>query len=655
VRRHCFASARRAAAVALVLIATAGVAACSKDPGPLPTLRAFLAGWASGDLIGVGIESPFGADLTPTDVTAHIKTLAGDLDPSRVQAQPAADPVVNNGNASVPVNVAWTVVDGLVWPYQTTVQLHEVGNAWRVVFSPATVHPKLTAGEHFAVAPVAGERGTISDGVGQAIVVPRPVVTVGVEPQLVTDLPALVAALDAAFKSIHVDVDLSGLPGQLAAASPGAFVPVVTLRQDAYDQIRDRIHDLPGTVFRDGVLPLAPTRAFGRALLGTVGEVTKEQLDARPGHYLVGELVGQSGLEKTYDDLLRATPGVDITLAADSNPTSGSTSTPVPEVLFHADPKVGAELRTTLDQRVQSAADAALAGQPHKASVVAIRVSDGAILAVANGPDGGDLNLAFTASVPSGSTFKMVAALGVLETGKVTPDTVVDCPQVFTVDGRSFTNEGGYQLGPVPLHVAFAKSCNTAFASLAPDLGVDGLRRAATSLGIGTTWNLGTEVFTGSVGANESAVDAAAAAFGQGTTLVSPVSLAAAAAAVARGSWRAPHLFAQLPAGAPAPKPGTAGDAPADGAALPAGPVAALQGMMREVVTSGTGTGLVGVPGPTVQAKTGTAEYDNNPADTHAWVIGWQGDIAFAVFVDDGGDSGATAVPIAATFLRALA
>ena len=83
--------------------------------------------------------------------------------------------------------------------------------------------------------------------------------------------------------------------------------------------------------------------------------------------------------------------------------------------------------------------------------------------------------------------------------------------------------------------------------------------------------------------------------------------------------------------------------------------VAALRTMMREVVTRGTATALDDVPGGVVYAKTGTAEFDNNPAHTHAWVIGWQRDVAFAVFVENGGSSSATAVPIAELFLRGLA
>jgi cell division protein FtsI/penicillin-binding protein 2 len=240
----------------------------------------------------------------------------------------------------------------------------------------------------------------------------------------------------------------------------------------------------------------------------------------------------------------------------------------------------------------------------------------------------------------------VITALGVLDNGSVTPATPVNCPQTYTVAGRPFKNSNNFSLGTVPFHVDFAKSCNTAFASLAPKLGADGLAKAAASVGIGVPWQLGADVYTGQVGKDQSPVDAAAAAFGQGTTQVSPLALAGAVAAVAHGSWQQPKLFAEAP-------PGTT-LTPAASTTLKPTSVAALRSMMREVVTSGTGTGLKGVSGGAVYAKTGTAEFDNNPAHTHAWVTGWQGDIAFAVFVENGGSSTATAVPIAAAFLNRL-
>jgi cell division protein FtsI/penicillin-binding protein 2 len=534
----------------------------------------------------------------------------------------------------------------VTWHYQSTVELSKDGDAWRVVWSPATVNVNLHAGDVLDARRVGGERGQILDGSGEAIVKARPVVIVGLEPRRVTNEASLLRELGDAFASVGVTGVLDDVHQRLADAKSDAFVEIVTLRREAYDKIRARIHDLPGTVFRDDTQQLAPSRVFARALLGTVGEVQKEQMDKHPGKYLVGDLVGQSGLQEEYDDLLRGTSGVRVML---THPNGEGEA----KELFHSDAKAGGSVRTTLDPRTQGAADAALADERLKTAIVAVRVSDGAMLAVANGPDGGGVNLALTAAVPPGSTFKMVTALGLLDNGSVSLDGPVDCPKTFTVSGRSFKNDHDFVLGRVPFRTDFSRSCNTAFASLAPKLGADGLTKAAASVGIGTTWNLGTEVFTGSVPPNASPVDAAAAAFGQGKTQVSPACLAGAAAAVARGSWKQPNLFTQMPAGGPAPGP-AAGPATPDGTKLNAKSVAALRTMMREVVTQGTATALSDTPGGPVYAKTGTAEFDNNPDHTHAWVIGWQGDVAFAVFVERGGSSSATAVPIAEAFLRGL-
>jgi cell division protein FtsI/penicillin-binding protein 2 len=642
---------RSAAAVMTLLLLGVGLAACSKDSAVTDAAQAFLNGWKSGDLDGVALQGSNGAALAGADVTRQIADLSGDLVPGKADFAVTGDPEVSDGNGAVTVDVRWTLADGLVWPYQTTVRLKQAGDAWQVVFTPATVHPRLREGQHLRSELLPADRGTILDGAGEALVKARPVVTVGIEPQRVTNQTGLINALDAAFKSVQVPVDLSGLPARIAAARPDAFVDVITLRREVYDQIRSQIRDLPGTVFQEGTLQLAPTRSFARALIGTVGDVTKEQIDQNPGKYLAGEQIGQSGLQEQYDDLLRGVPGVQVVIP---QPRRDDGTGDADLIVFRTEAKAGGSLRTTLDQRLQNAADAALVGFPQNSAMVAVRVSDGALVAVANGPDGGAQNLAFTASVPPGSTFKVITALGLLDSGQVTPDSIVDCPPTFTVDGRSFQNSHGFSLGSVPFRVDFARSCNTAFASLAPRLGADGLRKAATSVGIGTTWNLGADVFTGKVPANASNVEAAAAAFGQGQTLVSPVCLGGAVAAIARGSWQQPKLFTESPPNAVKAVPGASGDAPADGTKLKAESVAALTTMMREAVASGTAGALSTVPGAPVQAKTGTAEFSANPDETHSWVVGWQGDIAFAVFVENGGESGQSAIPIAERFLRAI-
>ena len=68
--------------------------------------------------------------------------------------------------------------------------------------------------------------------------------------------------------------------------------------------------------------------------------------------------------------------------------------------------------------------------------------------------------------------------------------------------------------------------------------------------------------------------------------------------------------------------------------------------MLRGVVTSGSGRGLLDVPGPPVIAKTGTAEFERDGKTlTHAWMVAAQGDLAVAVFVDEGASGSGTAGP----------
>jgi cell division protein FtsI/penicillin-binding protein 2 len=122
--------------------------------------------------------------------------------------------------------------------------------------------------------------------------------------------------------------------------------------------------------------------------------------------------------------------------------------------------------------------------------------------------------------------------------------------------------------------------------------------------------------------------------------VVSPLALAAVAAAVDTGSLHEPRLVAGVPDDTTPPQP------------LDPTVDAALQTMMAAVVTSGTAAGAGLTPG--THGKTGTAEFGAaNPPQTHAWFIGYHGNLAFAVIVVGGGVGGAVAAPIAAKFLNA--
>ncbi|MCM0674057.1 penicillin-binding transpeptidase domain-containing protein [Micromonospora phytophila] len=643
-RRHRL--RRPLALLAATALVAGALTACSDDDGPERSVDAFLTGWRSGDLQAVGFVDPTGAKVPAADVSREIKELSGELAATPPALTRQGDPKITADIATAVVKVEWTLPGDTRWAYDRQVRLSRGGDQeWRVIWEPRLVQEQLARGDRLGLRRDTGPRAGVLDAAGQPIVAPRPAVRVGLQPNQVTDLPGVTRKLDAAFKAIRPaitpPVDLSGLPNRLADADPGALVEVVTLREDAYLQIKPRIYDLPGTKFRSEKLDLAPTREFARAVLGSVDPAQADDLAKHPDRYAAGDLVGHGGLQGRYDERLRGTPGLTVIT---ERPGPDGTLVPTGTEVFRHEPQPGQPLKTTLDVATQNAADTALRGEKRRAALVAVRISDGAVLAAANGPGAAGENLAFTAQVPPGSTFKMVSALGLLDRGAVTPDATVDCPKTRIVDGRPFKNSDDFELGPVPFRTDFAKSCNTAFTALAPKLGADGLAVTGRSLGLEGQWDLGLDAFTGKVSANGGATEQAAAAIGQGTTVVSPLAMASATAAVARGRFEQPKLVLDPAPGKPA----------APGPQLKAESVAAVKAMMREVVTAGTGSALKDVPGDPVHGKTGTAEYDNNPKNTHAWFVGWQGDIAFAVFVEKGGASTATAVPAAERFLRAL-
>ncbi|WP_369069654.1 penicillin-binding transpeptidase domain-containing protein [Kineococcus terrestris] len=578
----------------------------------------------------------------PADPDAELARLSGGLPAPAVTVAGVDTERAADGTADARLEVSYDLAalgapDGSVFTHPTTARLTRLPDAadgdatggWRVVWEPALVHPDLAGDAVLALERALPPRADVLARDGSPVVTATDVVVVGVQPSRTPDAGATADRLGQL-----LDVDAAALAARVREAAPDAFVTVLTLRRTDYDAQREDLQAVPGAVFRESTLPLAPTRAFARALLGGVGEVTAEVVEASGGRYLPGDVGGRSGLQARYDERLAGRAGVAVRVTGGDLAASRE--------LFAVPAQPGEPVRTGLEPGLQRAADEALAGVGSECALVAVDTRTGDVVAVANGPaDGGDR--ALTGRYPPGSTFKVVTTLALLAQG-LDPAETVSCPATFTVDGRSFRNFEGEVLGDVPFRTDFALSCNTAFASLSGRLGEGELRDVAAQLGVGAEWATGVDAFAGDVPVTESAVDQAAASFGQGRTLVSPLAVAVMAAGVAAGGPRLPRVVLdpapEAPAGPAAPAP--------DPAAL-----AVLADLMRDVVTGGTATVLAGVPGEPVHAKTGTAEHGSgDPPPTHAWTTGWQGPLAFAVFVADGASGGSVAAPVAADFLR---
>jgi cell division protein FtsI/penicillin-binding protein 2 len=535
--------------------------------------------------------------------------------------------------------VTWTLPGDRAWRYDSTLALVRSGGGWVPRWAPSTVHPRLEAGGKLTSTTRPGARGRILGAGGTVLVQNRPVVVVGIQPSRADDVAATATRIAGI-----VGVDAGPLATRAAKASPDSFVEAVTLRRDAYDQVRSRLRPIPGAVFQEREQSLAPTPTFARAVLGSVGAANADVIKESRGRVQAGDVTGLSGIQRQYDEQLSGTAGLLVQVVPagpDAKPTT----------LFEAEPQDGTDLATTLDERTQKAAEAALARAPKPAGMVAIRASTGEVLAVANGgPNAAGYNRALLGQYPPGSTFKVASGLAMLESG-ITPRTTITCPATINVGGKTFKNAEDEVLGPAPFSKDFADSCNTAFVGSSTKVKDDDLLAAARSVGYGVEPDaLGVPAFAGQVPTGKDAVAHAATMIGQGQVLASPLTVAGASAAVASGRYHPPVLVRPAAAGDASP----AGPEPA-GKALP-DTVQALRTLMRGVVTGGTATALRSVPGGPVAGKTGTAEYGSEvPPRTHAWFTGFQGDLAFAFVVEDGGFGAETAVPLAKNFLTRLA
>lgn len=615
-----------------VVVATAGaLSACSGDDqdGAADAVGELAAGLRSGDLGDVAFEGSsvdevneaYGATIAPMgDLAREVKS---------------ADVVVDGDTATA--SLAWTWGEGASsWTYETSVELRN-GDDWSIVWTPEVVEPSLADGDTIAASALDPERGEILAGDGRAIVTARDVIVYGIDKARPEAADEATLRSSAQALAEALDIDATAYVDRVLAAGDRAFVEALVVRAEQADE--NLLSGTPGVAAYPQQRPLAPTRGFAAPILGSVGAATAEIIEESDGEIAEGDVVGLGGLQKRYDEQLQGAPGL-LVVASRADGTR--------EELHRVEPTAGTALATTLSIDLQALAENGLANVEPASAIVAIRPSDGAILAAASGPGSGGQNTATFGQYAPGSTFKLVTALALLRAG-LTPDSTLSCPATITVDGREFKNYSDYPasaVGEITLTQAVANSCNTAFIGAADQLGDGALAEAAAALGLGVDQERGFPAYFGQVPDPDSQTEAAASLIGQGRVLASPLAMASVAASIAAGATTVPTLLPDTDV----PEP-TAPTTP-----LTAEEAASLQGLMRAVVTEGSGSGLADVPGEPVGAKTGTAEYGTeSPPLTHAWMVAVQGDLAVAVFVETGVSGSQTAGPILRGFLEGAA
>jgi peptidoglycan glycosyltransferase len=343
--------------------------------------------------------------------------------------------------------------------------------------------------------------------------------------------------------------------------------------------------------------------------------------------------------------------------------------------------QVGDDVYTALDPKAQAIAKQELAGRP--GSVVALNPQNGAVLAMYSAPsyddnhpqapcsDSCQVNRATQGRYPPGSTFKVVTATAAIDSGRYTPNSIVNGKSPVTISGVPLSNDNNQAFGPIDLTTALTYSVNTVWAQVAEALGrgtmtaymkrfgfyskppID-LPRAelASSYPVSST---GKALAPGSP--NE---DIGRIAIGQGGLEVTPLQMAMVASAVADGGrMMKPHLATRavdqdgrtVKTISPTQWHQVMKRSTAD----------AVAQMMKKVVDEGTGTPAQLGAGITFAGKTGTASVGLAGANqTQPWFIGFapidNPKVAIAVTVErtDGGFGGTVAAPIAKAVVQTL-
>jgi peptidoglycan glycosyltransferase len=342
---------------------------------------------------------------------------------------------------------------------------------------------------------------------------------------------------------------------------------------------------------------------------------------------------------------------------------------------------------TNLDVDGTKAAVAGLAGR--KGGVVAIEPQTGKVRvmvsipeydpnliptdfkALDTDPDKPTFNRTTQELYPPGSTFKVVTATAGLDTGKVTPDTIIDGSSPKDISGVPLSNSGGESFGPISLTTALTNSVNTVFAQVGEKVGrstlVEYMRRFGfyedPQLDYPDNQMIPSGVINGDGNYVDEGFDAGRVAIGQGglegEIRASPMQMAEVAAAIAnKGRLMKPRLTDRIVRKDGRVKKRIEPDLQSE--VMKPETAAQLSEMMSRVVEEGTGT-QAALAGVRVAGKTGTAEVGANREFTQPWFICFapidNPKLAVAVTLERqpaGSFGGTVAAPIARSVLEAM-
>ncbi len=389
-----------------------------------------------------------------------------------------------------------------------------------------------------------------------------------------------------------LDITKEGLEQRLQKAlNYNRYAPSIFMKQvpaEISSVLQEKLFKYPGFFVQTRTLRRY-SRNIGAHVLGYVGEVDRKTIDD-DNYYQMGDYIGISGLEKTYEGLLRGEKGKKNYMVDVHNRITGSWESG----RYDEPSKLGTDITVTLDAGLQEYGEK-LMGQ-FTGSIVALEPSTGEILALVSSPSynpgllvGRGLsdnfqaltsdtlnplfNRAVAASYPPGSTFKLINGLVGLQEKVIVPSTQFSCDRGYYYRGIHVGCHN--HVSPIDLRQAFQISCNAYFCNVLrrimednkfarTDSAFSNWRRDVTSFGFGD--RLGSDIpgelrgfvprasyYDKYYGVGHwSFLTIISMAIGQGELGITPLQMANMSATIAnRGSYYTPHVLKRINTGAP--------------------------------------------------------------------------------------------------------
>lgn len=508
-------------------------------------------------------------------------------------------------------------------------------------------------------------RGNIYDRYGKLIAGNTLSFGVFIVPQEAEDMEAEIGKLSMILGASKSLLERNYKRNRLASFTPCELMRGISKKSAIL--IEESKFDMPGVMVKEVPFRNYYYKEAFSHVIGYVGEIDQLELELLgPYGYNIKDLIGKDGVERFCDRILRGKNG-GMQIQVDNRGRQV-------KVMSYKKPKGGKDVYLTIDGGLQKEVYALFDGR--RGAAIFMDLRNGEILSLVSSPsydpnrslleamrakESPLLNRAIMGVYPPGSIFKIITSMAGLETKKIRPDTGFVCAGKLDIgrDEYNCWNRDGH--GYVDLSKAIAWSCNIYFYHTALLTGADKINEYAIFFGLGK--RTGVELFGESSGFVPSRQwkkvekkdvwypgDTANLSIGQGDLLVTPLQMTRMIAGIANGgNLVRPHILKRI------------GDAglggfKMDNLKFAKENIDAVKRGMKLVVKDPDGTGnSLANEMFSVSAKTGTAQAGPGVAP-HGWFAGFapseKPEIAFVVFLENGGSGGDASAEIAKLALR---